>query len=334
MPEILTQKDIDALFKGGAATAPPTVADVVPYNFAHPPRMSKDRRAGLEQLCARYALSLQALLSTRLRAPVDITIPSLEQTPFTEFVLALESPCAVFVFKTGDRFGGHGVFDFGPETAYYLVDRLFGGPGESHRMDRPLTSLEQIVLRNIAERALALLREVWQEELPLAPEVVSFEANPDTLAAAVNGDDNVVVIHLEIHSDSFRGTSMIALPLTTLDPYLQVATARTAPARSARSDHSGSRPYVETAIQHARLQVAVRFPRVRLTTREVAALAPGQTLHLAHTADEPVEVHINGRVRYLGTLGQIRRRVALRITEAVTAPVSERPGLGRQGRVS
>src|SRR5437870_10928736 len=98
MAETLTQKDIDALLSGGAPASPDSAPEreVLPYSFARPPRVSKDRRATLDAIHARFALALQALLSSRLRTPIDVVVESVEQVTFAELVAALSSPCAAF----------------------------------------------------------------------------------------------------------------------------------------------------------------------------------------------------------------------------------------------
>jgi flagellar motor switch protein FliM len=332
--ETLSQRDIDALLQGATSAAPlAAAADVVPYNFIRPQRVSKDRRATLEAIYTRFALSLQALLSSRLRTPMDVVISSVEQVVFSEFVLSLGSPCAAFVFKMEDRLGAHGVIDLGARVSFQLVDRLFGGPGEPGDVERPLTSLEQTVVRSLIERALALLRDAWQDQLPMTPEIVAFESNPEMLQIA-NREDNVLVVNLEVRWGGGGGFVTLCLPMATCEPFLQERTAARPQGREGRGDLAATRPVIEACLQHARLSLSARLPPVWLTTREIVGLKAGQVIETGQPADAPIELHVNDRLRYLASLGQIRRRVGLRVSHMVSAPVAERPGRAREGRVS
>ena len=107
MAEHVRQRDIEELLRGGAAGLPESVA-AAPYDFIRPPRISKERLSLLEAIYARFAMSLHAFLSGRLRSPIDVTLSSMEPVTFSEFVLSLESPCAAFVFEIGDRLRGQG----------------------------------------------------------------------------------------------------------------------------------------------------------------------------------------------------------------------------------
>ncbi len=337
MSQTLTQKDIDLLLRGttqetrAASSAPVPAVEVIPYNFVRPPRVSKDRRATLEAIHTRFAISLQAMLTSRLRTPIDVVLSSVEQANFSEFILSLASPCAAYVFKIGDRLGSQGVIDFSTDVAYQLVDRLFGGPGETFELRRGLTSLEQTVVRGVADRTLGLLRDAWQDQLPMNPEVVEFESIPDMLQIT-SREDTVLLVTFEMRTGSFGGFITICLPMSIIEQSMQDRqAARQMVGRGV--DSAPGRALVEAGLLHAKLTLQARFPAFGLSAREVAELQPGQVVTTGFLLDVPVEVHVNGRLRYLGSLGQLRRCVGFRIAQVVDVPAPERTEPDRQGRV-
>ncbi len=148
MADVFSQKDIDSLLKGASPVVPSDgPVEVIPYNFLRPPRIAKDRQALLNGIYQRIAVSLQALFSSRLRTAVDVVLSSVEQATFAEFIFSLATPCAAYVYELGDKVGGQAALDLGTDFSYYLLDRLFGGPGESQDIKRPLTLLERTVVR-------------------------------------------------------------------------------------------------------------------------------------------------------------------------------------------
>ncbi len=325
MNSSLTQKDIDALVHGGAtASGLGRSADVVPVNFLIPARVSRERRTVLESIYGRYALALQAFLSSRLRTPIDVTVHSIEQATFGEFLMSLATPCSAFTFKLGDG-GNHGVVDLGSGVAFHLVDRLFGGAGEAEPPRRPLTTLEQAVVRGVCDRAIALLRSAWAEHLALAPEVVGFESNPE-MVQVVNREDHVLVATLEMRSGAFTGYIALCLPMAGLERFLQDdADVRTGSASGM------SREVIEHHVRHAHVDMNVRIPAFRLSMRAISELVEGQTLLTGQPAEAPVDVLVNGKLRYRGSLGQVRRHLALKVEQFITPPAVERPA--REGRV-
>jgi flagellar motor switch protein FliM len=244
--------------------------------------------------------------------------------------MSLGKPCAAFTFKVGDD--ASGVMDLGSDFAYCLVDRMFGGLGEPEKIERGLTPLEQTVVRSIAERMVGLLRESWQEHLVLAAETSGFQSDPEAIRIA-NPDDHVLVANLEIASTGFAGSIAICLPMGSLESFFQERSAVRLAGKGRHRDRA-SRPQVESCLQHARVTVSARLPALQVTTREVARLEVGQVIHTGSLTDADIEVQVNGRLRFIGALGQVRRRVGVRVTQAVLVPEPQRRGRLKEGRIT
>lgn len=319
--DALSQRDIDQLL-GRARRGPAQPLVATPYNFLRPPRVSKDRRVTLEAIFSRVGASLQATFSSRLRTPVDV-ICAVEQATFSEFVLGVSSPCAAFVFGLGASVRGEGVVDLGLDLAFLVVDRVFGGPGEPIKVERPLTMLERSVVRGFIDKLLATLREAWADHLALAPEVTGFESTPDMLRVA-SREDNVLAVRFDVRVGGFESYIGLCLPLLSLESFLAEKTRGTAAAASTPAQ----RRLVESALLAAHVGLAVRLPPLRLSAREIARLRPGQIITTTQPIDAPVELHVNGRCRFVGTLGQYRRTLGLKVTQ----PAGPRDGTGRPTR--
>ena len=315
MADVFSQKDVDSLLKGAApVVAHEPAVEVIPYNFLRPPRIAKDRQALLNGIYQRFAVSLQALFSSRLRTSVDVLLSSVEQATFAEFIFSLATPCAAYVYELGDKVGGQGVLDLGTDFSYHLIDRLFGGPGELQDIKRPLTLLERAVVRGVADKIWALMQEAWADHLGFQPGYTGFESSPDALQIA-NREDNVLVSNIEVRSGPFSGLITMCIPLLSLESFLQEKptrhfhTVKTSPA-----ERDAARLHIEESLRNSRLEVRARFPLFHLRAGDVGQLAVGQVIHTGHASDVPVELHVRGQRRFLGVLGQTRRYVGLRIS--------------------
>lgn len=328
-PDALTQKDIDQLLKGAAPAAPakPRAApvEVVAYNFLRPPRISKERRIQLNSIFGRFALSMQSMMSSRLRTPMDVSC-TIEQATFSEYILSIANPCAVFVYDLGVGEGIHGAIDLSTDLAFYMVDRAFGGPGDISVIDRGLTPLEQTVARGFAEKLLALFREAWQEHVPFAPVITGFESTPDMLQIAAL-EDNVLVANIEVRSGQSSSIVAMCIPLLALEKFLGDKASGRMPGRFAQVP--GQRAVIEHTVRSAQVDLVARFPALRLSAREVAGLKVGQLIQTSLPIDGAIELHINGARRYLGHLGQYRRMLGLRVAENAPPMLTSRATRGR-----
>ncbi len=229
MSEFLRQQDIDALMRGDEGYARSSAeSTVVSYSFLRPPRVPHHRRKVLAIMHDRFALGLQGMLAARLRAPTDVVISSVESLTFAEFKMVLASPCAAFIFRAGPSGGVHGVLDFSAPFALHLVDRLLGGPGQSDALKRSLTILEQGVVRAIAERTLAIMRDAWREQLTIEPEIVRYESDPEMLEIA-NPDDPILLANFEIRSGGVTGYVTTCFTMDVVEPVLHDRTGPNAP---------------------------------------------------------------------------------------------------------
>lgn len=331
MAETLTQKDVDSLLKGEPpAEASPARAEAELYDFRRPRRIPKDRQHVLESIFGRFALSVQATLSSRLRLPADVFLTSVEQATFGEFVFSLANPCAAFVFDLGGASEGQGVLDLGTSLALLVVDRLFGGTSEGPQPARALTPLEQLALQGVVDRILAVLGEAWHEELPLAPRRQAFESTPELLNLANRGE-HVIVANLDVRLGAATNPVVVALPLPALESFLTELPTRPRAGSHSSGEQSGARATVEAVLRATRQVVSVRFPDFTLRLTEIAALQPGQVVATGLPADAPVYLFVCQRLRFVGTPGRVRHTLGVRITESVTdgAPVSSAP----RGRV-
>lgn len=315
----LSQREIDKLLGATAATGDGPSA--TPYNFMRPPRIPKDRRLSLEAVLGRASIALQGLFTTRLRMPTDVSA-TVEQSTFGEFLLSLTNPCAAFVFELGPKVGGQAALDLELELSFLMVDRIFGGPGEPLQLGRPLTMLERSAVRSFAQKIMVVIRDAWENQLQLDPEIVGFESTPDMLRI-VNREDNVLVTRFDVRVGTFSGMMSFCLPWLALEGFLAEKGVK-----AMASVGPEDRAVVEQVVRRARLELAARFPAIRLSGRDVAALQVGQIIRTTQPIDAPVELHVNGRCRYQGVLGQHRGTLSLRITE----PVDRRAGSARSKR--
>ena len=297
------------------------------WDFAGVPRVPRDRQAVLEAVFARYAQLLESLFSTSLRTQVGVSVTSVEQVQAREFLLSLENPCAAALFDVGNAGEGFGVLDFGTGLALTFLDRLFGGSGDGAAPRRPLTAIEQTVLRSLTERVLGMLREAWQDRIQIGSHVSSFVSDPGMIQYP-DREDGVVVATLEVRADPLLSSLVLGLPIAALESCVQD------PLREAAVRAQGrERPAIEAALRQAHVTLAVRLPALRLSMRDVKALAPGQVIHTGLPTDTPVELHVNDEPRFQGSLGQVQRHTGLKIVQRTATPAFGRPLCPKRGRV-
>jgi flagellar motor switch protein FliM len=319
--ESLSQTDIDRLFSGDAEIAPskttPVAApvDVQVYDFKRPARISKDRKRSLEAIYTLLGKSFEGWLTSRTRDSLQFELLSVEEISFGEFMLALPSPCAAYVVDITNHPGTHAVVDFGLEFAYYLVDRMLGGSGEIVLMDRPLSAIERMVVRIVADRLTQQMSDAWRDYVPLDLSVNGFESIPEMLSV-MNREDPVLVANMEVQVENISSICLICLPFGILERFFSGDSGRREVAvQGTPEERSTDRSHIEISVREARLNVSARLPTFNVPIKELVDLREGQVLHTGLAPDTALELLVSDQRRFVGSVGRIGQQLALRVEE-------------------
>ena len=169
MSKILSQDEIDALLStppaGRARRARPaiaaTAAPVITYNFRRPDRVSKEQMRSLHFLHDRFASNVTTSLSAYLRAMTEVSIVSVEQFSYSEFLMSLSDPTAFYALAM-PPLDELAALEMNPTR------RLHDGRPDARRLgqrrapQRALTEIEQNVIDSVVKLILENLTETWR----------------------------------------------------------------------------------------------------------------------------------------------------------------------------
>ena len=152
MPEeILSQHEIDALLS--AITSGEMDAEelkkeeqeqkVRVYDFKRALRFSKDQIRSISRIHENYARLLTTFFSAQLRTYVNISVASVDQIPYEEFIRSIPKMTIFNVYSVAPLEGSV-LMEVNPNIAYSMLDRILGGKGNSTKQVDNLTEIETI----------------------------------------------------------------------------------------------------------------------------------------------------------------------------------------------
>jgi flagellar motor switch protein FliM len=311
---LLTDEEMSALLETPADTAQSQTPDkrrrVVPYNFRRPDRMSKEQVRALYLLHDMFSHSLSSSLPIFLRTISEVTLISVEQQAYVEYLYGLPDPTAIFTL-TMHPLPGVSVLEVNPSLAFPVIDRLLGGQGTALSEPRGLTEIEQKILESFLKVVIDDLREAWKPMMELEMEIVGRETRPQLLQI-VAPNEVVLSIVFHVQVGEARGMMSLCIPALILEPIMQ---------KFNQSFYSRTREAAPEQT-HALLEMlsAVPFPvaaELHGTTasmEDLLTLAPGDVLKLDHPIDRPVEISVGNIVKFYADLAAHNGRTAARIT--------------------
>jgi flagellar motor switch protein FliM len=207
---LLTEEEMSALLESPAdpvSSGQDKRRRVVPYNFRRPDRMSKEQVRALYLLHDLFSHSLSSSLPIFLRTISEVTLISVEQQAYVEYLYGLPDPTAIFTLSM-HPLQGVSVLELNPSLAFPVIDRLLGGKGVSLSEPRAVTEIEQKILEGFLKIVTDDLREAWKPLIDLDLQIVGRETRPQLLQIVA---PNEVVLAIVFHVQVGEARGMMSL---------------------------------------------------------------------------------------------------------------------------
>ncbi len=295
---VLSQAEIDALLPASRESAgkPGASGGAVPYDFSRPDRITKDELRSLHLLHDRFAMNVSTTLSAYLRAVTEVSVVSVEQFLYSEFLMSLPDATAFYAVDV-DPMRATGALEISPLVAFTIIDRMLGGSGVGSAPNRAMTEIELNVVDAIAKVLLKTLADTWRPMAKVQLRVTGRETRPQMLQVS---DSNEVMILLvfDVRVGENRGAMHLCFPAAALEPIVQAMASGN---QRARESNTKAEQWLRRNLSRVPLSVSAQL-ETTLPARDLVLLQPGQILELPHVAGRHVDVHVGGRTRFRGRL--------------------------------
>jgi flagellar motor switch protein FliM len=262
-----------------------------PYDFRRPTKLSREHIRTLQIAYETFARQFATLLTTTLRAVSQVSLLSIEQLSYDEYISSLSSPTIVSMF-TIDPLPGTALLEFSLSTGMACIDHMLGGPG-GPQPQRPLSEIETPLLNGLIERTLGELRYAFEPIAVLKPEMTAIEYNPQ-FAQAGAASDAVIVASFELRVGTEECVATICLPFQSIFPKLQADQNATVLTESQRRARELAYRNVLSGLEGAPIEVSVKFQPVLMNPADLIGLSPGDVVPLAHPTSAPLAVTTAG----------------------------------------
>ena len=220
MSRILSQEEIDALIASspadGAANRQDAGAPVTTFNFRRPDRVSKDQIRSLHFIHDRFARNVTTSLAAFLRTSIELSVVSVEQFSYSEFLMALPDPTAFYAIGMPPA-DALGAIELNPAVAFAMIDRILGGTGESGAPQRALTEIEQNVVDSVIKLILDHLTETWRPVIDIRFHIHARETRPALARFSMPPVEYTLPVLISVKAPGliFRAASIMRSPGAT-----------------------------------------------------------------------------------------------------------------------
>ncbi|WP_409174325.1 flagellar motor switch protein FliM [Brevibacillus fortis] len=323
MAEVLSQSEIDALLaalSSGEMDAnelkkEETERKIKVYDFKRALRFSKDQIRGLTRIHENYARLLTTYFSAQLRTFVQITVASVDQLPYDEFIRSIPKMTILNIFEA-PPLEGRMVLEVNPNIAYTMLDRLLGGQGAIPEKMGALTEIETTVMERVFGKALDTFHEAWKQIIELDPYQEGLEMNPQFMQI-VSPNEIVVVISFSTKIGDTTGMINLCLPHVVLEPIMTKLSGQYWFSKQKKTRDEEERLRVEDRVKVAKLPIVAEMGTATITVGDFLQLQRGDVIQLDQSIDNKLKIKVGDHLKFLGQPGTLKGRVAVQIDEVI-----------------
>lgn len=324
MPEeILSQHEIDALLS--AITSGEMDAEelkkeeqeqkVRVYDFKRALRFSKDQIRSISRIHENYARLLTTFFSAQLRTYVNISVASVDQIPYEEFIRSIPKMTILNVYSVAPL-EGRVLMEVNPNIAYSMLDRILGGKGNSTKQVDNLTEIETLIMSQLFEKSVTNLEEAWSSIVEINPVLEDFEVNPQFLQM-VSPNETVVVVSLTTQIGEVSGMINICIPHIVLEPIIPKLSVHYWMETGNKERNPEIYEQLTRHIKHVQVEAKTVLGDTIISVDELLNLKINDVIKLNQPIDQALTFVVNDEPKMLVQAGKLNNKIAVQVLEEI-----------------
>jgi flagellar motor switch protein FliM len=296
MEKTLSPQDIDALVRAAqqlppAATHGAEKRTVSPCDFRQAGLLNNEQVRGIRTLHEAFARNLAGALGANLRAPLEISLASVEQAAFAEFLQRVPEFSYVAALNIQPPEATAAVrLDL--SLVFPMIDLLLGGQGGSEPQERNLTEIEEGILETVMRRVSCELEATWQPVLAARCEFEQRLPHAQIVQLAPPAE-RVYLLNFDVQLAGAHGQLLILLPAVVASALLRKLSRQPGYRRRRGAGTGNSR--VRERLAQASFPVELALPLCPILVQDLVELKVGEVLRFSHRTSDPAALQVAGR---------------------------------------
>lgn len=323
MGDILSQNEIDELLKAlntgeidiKQIQTTSNEKKIKNHDFKKPSKFAKDHIKTLYNINEIYARLVTNFLTGYLRTLVQVDVLEVQPLTYSEFSNSISNPAVLAVIDF-TPLNGSIIMEMNPTIAYALIDRILGGKGSRMDKIRGFTEIEIAIIERIIIQIMNLLREPWENVIPIRPRLEKIETNAQ-FAQIVSPTEIVALITLSVKVGDVEGMINMCIPYVVLEPVITKLSTRLWFSTLERETPPEAKEAIEHRIQVTRVPVKAVLGKTTISVADFLDLQLGDVIPLDTSVNGELELLVGDLLKFYGKPGVRKNKVAVKITEVV-----------------
>ena len=285
------------------------------FDFRRPDRIAKSQLRAIHLLHENFVRSVVSSLSAYLRTYLSMSLVSVEQLSYTQFLERL--PTTTCMACLGLKpYEGSAILEINPTLVFPILEILLGGSGKIPiDLQREVTEIEQTLMDGLFRIIVNDLAEAWKTVTTIDFSIQSVNTEPQFLQV-MGPNEAILAVSIEVRVGDSIGFMNIAMPSLMIKTMRQKFDRQRSTRRTEPTAEEQAR--VLDLIRNARVEVDARLLDQQIRTQDLLSLKIGDVLTFDLPADAPIDLVLNGRRLFQGHVVALGKKRGL----AVNGPVA------------
>ncbi|GGA63002.1 flagellar motor switch protein FliM [Ornithinibacillus halotolerans] len=327
--EVLSQHEIDALLSAlttGDMDANDLkkvddVKRVRTYDFKRALRFSKDQIRSIGRIHENFARLLTTLFSSQLRTYVNISVASVDQIPYEEFIRSIPKVTVLNLYNVAPL-DGKIILEVNPNIAYGMLDRLLGGRGDSINKIESLTEIETILMTQLFDKVAVSLKEAWSSLTTIEPELEDLEINPQFLQM-VSPNETVVVVSLNTAIGELSGMINICIPHIVLEPLISRLSVQYWMQNMTKDKDPEAAKKLSENLEQVTVEARAILGEANISIQDFLDIKLNDIIALNQSIDEPLILKVNDEPKFYVQPGKSKNKLSVQVLEEIKGGVEK-----------
>lgn len=285
------------------------------YDFKRPDKFSKDQIRTIEMMHESFARHFGADLSGYIRTIAEVTVTSVKQLTYSEYIERIPNPTSIAVFSL-EPLKGLAIFEINPSIIFPIIDRVLGGQGEAINKPRELTDLEQAIVGKLIEKAFGNLKDSWHRIVDFDPEIKARETNPQ-FVQIVAPNEMTLNLNFEIKIKEHVGAMSMCIPYMVIESVLYKLSAKQWFTLSKEEMSKETHDILSDKLCKTWVPVYANIGATLLKMKDVTGLRVGDIIKLDTNAKDEILIRVEDKPMFYGKIGTKGKKKAVKITNLI-----------------
>ncbi len=276
----------------------------------------------IEVVFDRLVRMLASSLRNFTSDTVEVNLVSITSLMFDDYLNSIPLPALLTVFRAME-WENFGILTIDSSQIYSTVDVLLGGRRSARPIrieGRPYTTIEQDIVKRMAEIILADLSTAFDPISPVTFQFERLETNP-RFATITRPNNPALLVRLRVDMQERGGGIEILLPHTTLDPIRDLLLQMFMGEKFGQ-DIMWEKHFAKE-VRQTEVTIKAVLDEKQITLGDVMQFKVGNTLMLDRSPDDDVMIKCGDVEISSGKAGKMGDNVAVSINEPIRKKIKE-----------